>query len=173
MNPRTAALIKECKRQEESCLYTSTTFFIWLKFVRWANRIFIVIPIVLGSIATWSILQNESDKFITASCALLAGLFPAISNALGFKFSLEEIASLAADFKNLQDRFRQAAEIDAPANFEIFSRNFEGLMQKLEAARKKSATPPEWCFKRAKKKIENGHYTFEVDSKTSLGHHDQ
>lgn len=165
MNPRTDALIKESRRQLESCLYTSTTLFIWLKFVRWANRIFIIIPIILGGISTWSILQNDSHKLFTASCALLAGLFPAISNALGFKFSLDEIAILAADFKNLQDRFRQVSEIDSPADFEVFSQKFENLMQKLEEVRKKSITPPEWCFKMARRKIQAGHYDFNIDLK--------
>jgi hypothetical protein len=31
-------------------------------------------------------------------------------------------------------------------------------MKRLEAARKESVTPPEWCFTAAQKKIQGGHH---------------
>ena len=45
MDDRTLNLIDECKRQEESCLYTSTTLFEWLKCMRVLKVIFVVAPI--------------------------------------------------------------------------------------------------------------------------------
>lgn len=51
MDARTQNLIEECKRQEESCLYTSTTLFEWLKSMRRYRVLFVVAPIILGGIA--------------------------------------------------------------------------------------------------------------------------
>ena len=46
MDPRAQEIIDECKRQEESCLYTSTALFSWQKEVRKLRVAFIVIPII-------------------------------------------------------------------------------------------------------------------------------
>src|SRR5690606_405739 len=84
-NPAVAALIAECRRQEESCLYTSTTLYIWLREARLIRRVFVVTPVILGALATWSVLDQpvtEWLKWLTATFALLAGLFPAVYEAL-------------------------------------------------------------------------------------------
>jgi hypothetical protein len=36
-------------------------------------------------------------------------------------------------------------------------------MRRLEQARKASYTTPEWCFKRAQRKVKSGDYDFDVD----------
>jgi hypothetical protein len=156
-------LIDECKRQEEACLYTSTTLFIWLKRARWYNRIFIALPIIFAGISTMSVLQEESYVWVTATFALLAGIIPAIYEALDFKVNVGEISNLAAEFKNLQDRFRQAAEIESLKEETCFNDHVEMLLQRLEIARERSITPPEWCFEEARKKIKAGHYDFLAD----------
>lgn len=33
----------------------------------------------------------------------------------------------------------------------------------MDAARLQGVTPPEWCFRSARKKIQSGHYDFTVD----------
>lgn len=167
MTSKTEQLIKECNRQAESCLYTSTTLFIWLRHARWYNRAFLVLPIILGAVSTWSVLQENGYVWLTAICALLAGLLPAIYEALDLKVSIEAISTLAAEFKNLQDRFRQAAEIHAAGDADEFDKQFEALMQRMEEARNKSITPPEWAFKAAQKKIDAGHYAFAADNPVS------
>ena len=79
MDERTENLINECKRQEESCLYTSAAFFEWLKSMRLWKRVFVVTPIILGALATWPLFSEEPEfKWFTGACALLAGLTPAI-----------------------------------------------------------------------------------------------
>src|SRR2546428_2139940 len=85
MDERTQNLIVECKRQEESCLHTSTTLFEWLKSLRCWRVFFVVVPIILGAVATWPLLRQEADyKWLTGACALLAGLAPAVYKALNF-----------------------------------------------------------------------------------------
>lgn len=165
--PRTQELIVECRRQEESCLYSSTIFYIWLRRSRFWHRAFIIAPIVLGALATWSVLDQPDVlwvKWLTATFALLAGLLPAIYQALKLDVHIDEVAKQAAEFKNLQDRFRQAAHVTSLVTFENFKAEFDGLMQRLEAVRSGSLTPPERYLLAARMKIEAGDYSFDVDT---------
>src|SRR3546814_13689673 len=107
---RRRAIITECRRQEESCLFTSTTLFVWLRGVRWQSRAFVAAPIVLGGLAGLSVLQEWLPAWSIAIFAFLASLFPALADALKIEISVSEIARLAAAFKLLQDRFRRHAE---------------------------------------------------------------
>ena len=110
MDGRAENLIDECRRQEESCLYTSTSLFEWLKWMRLLKVFFVVIPIVLGGVAAWPLLAKQDDyKWVTGACALLAGLAPAVYKSLDFDVSLNQIAKHANQFKILQDRFRGLA----------------------------------------------------------------
>jgi hypothetical protein len=59
MEERFQNLIDECKRQGESCLYTSATLFEWLKSLRRWRVGFVVAPIILGAVATWPLLAKE------------------------------------------------------------------------------------------------------------------
>jgi len=95
-------------RLEKSCLYTSTSFFIWLRFQRRVRMAFVVLPLVLGSLATWKVLTDTDLaglRFLVSLAAFLAGLLPGIYAALKFDDHLAGAASKAAEFKNLQDRF--------------------------------------------------------------------
>ena len=159
-------LIEECKRQEESCLYTSTTLYIWLRRARWYNWVLIILPIIFGGISTMSVLQKESYIWVTVTFAQLASIIPAIYKAMDLKVNLDEISRLAAEFKNLQDRFRQAANIDSMREVDCFNNQVETLIEKMEIARGHSITPPEWCFEKAREKIQAGHYNFPGDDGT-------
>lgn len=164
MDERTQNLIDECKRQEESCLYTSAALFEWLKSMRWWKRVFIVAPIILGALATWPLLIQEADlKWFTGACALLAGLAPAVYKALDFDVSLELIVKHAHQFKILQDRFRQTWRVTALGEFDDFKSTFDNLMSQMDTVRSSSLTAPERFFKKARAKIQSGHYDFSVD----------
>ena len=77
MDARLQEIIKECKRQEDSCLYTSTALYEWLKRVRFWRVIFIVVPIIAGSVASARILvRDPTYDWLIAISAMLAGLFP-------------------------------------------------------------------------------------------------
>lgn len=165
---RTQNLIDECRRQEESCLYTSTTLFEWLKWLRIWKVFFVVAPILLGGVATWPLLSRQDTyKWVTGVCALLAGLTPAVYKALDFDVSLDSVAKNANQLKTLQDRFRQAWRVNALGPFLDFKKEFDDLMTLRDAARSAGLTAPEYFFRKARGKIEAGHYEFEVDAKTS------
>lgn len=159
-------LIKECRRQEESCLYTSTTLYHWLRSIRIWRSIFIAAPIILGSVGSWALLkgvQSPPVVWFTAACSLLAGMFPAIFKALELDGRVADVSHQAALFKNLQDRFRQAANLGASKSVVDAQREFDALMKQLEAARTASTTPPERFFRSAQRKVKAGHYDFSVD----------
>ena len=168
MPSKSAELALECKRLSESCLYSSTSLFIWLRCARYIKVIFIVAPLVLGSLASWKLLTGfdlANVKIFTAVAAFLAGLLPSIYSALKFDDHLDESKHLAAEFKNLQDRFRQAALVSSRKPFAEFETDVQVLMDRLEQARATSFTAPEWCFKLAQRKIKKGDYDFDVDAK--------
>jgi hypothetical protein len=170
MDERTQSLIAECQRQEESGLYTSTTLFEWLKELRWWRVVFVGLPIILGGMATWPLLMRQPDmEWLTGVCALLAGVMPAIYKALDLDVSLSTLAKHAGEFKILQDRFRQAWRVTALGGYDAFKTEFDTLMQRMDAAREASLTPPERFFKRAQKKIDSGDYRFSVDTTIGSG----
>ncbi len=61
MEQKYETIIQECKREEENCLYTSTTFFFWLSFLRKVKTFFISIPLLLGGIASIQILSESEN----------------------------------------------------------------------------------------------------------------
>ena len=71
------------------------------------------------------------------------------------------------ELKTLQDRFRHARHVSSPGEFSDFKKEFDDLMSRRDAARNVSSIPPERFFKRARTRVEAGHYDFEVDSKGS------
>jgi hypothetical protein len=164
MDERAQNLVAECKRQEESCLYMSTTIFEWLKSLRRWRVIFVVVPIILAGLATWPLLSQQAGlEWVTGTFALLAGLTPAVYKALDFDVSLETLAKNAHQFKVLQDRFRQAWRVTDQSDFDALKAKFDALMELMDTARVSSITAPERFFKKAQKKISRGDYDFGVD----------
>src|SRR5947209_2066915 len=127
MASKSVELALECKRLSENCLYTSTTLYIYLKCLRAVRLFFIVVPLILGSVSTWNLLTSSTSRTaqITAAvCAFLAGLLPTIYAALKLDDHLAVCGTAAGEFKNLQDRFRQAALVSSKKAFEEFEADF-------------------------------------------------
>lgn len=159
-------LALECMRRSESCLYTSTSFFGWIRFLRWMKVLFAIVPLILGSLAGWNILVSSSInsiQYFTAISSFLAGLLPSVYLALKLDDHLESGKHLASEFKNLQDAYRQAALVSRHKPFEQFETEVNALNNRLEKARVESMTPPEIFFKIARWKIKAGDYSFDVD----------
>lgn len=162
MDQRAQQITDEAKRQEESCLYTSTALFSWQKEVRVFRVAFIVLPIILSSFASARIFVRDSYfDWPIAIAALMAGLFPAIFKALDLDVSLKTIADSANRFKTLQDRFRQASLIGATRSTDELEEEFNALMQRLDDARSANPTIPDRHFVKAQKKIKKGDYDFD------------
>jgi hypothetical protein len=161
---RRDAVIAECLRQEESCLYTSTTLYIWLRRVRRQKQFFVAAPIILGGLAGLSLLKDFAPEWISAILAFLAGLLPALADSLSIQTSVDETTRLASEFKAMQDRFRRTARIIAPHDLDAAENALSELMDRMDVARSTSITPPEWAFAKAQAKIKAGHYNFGEES---------
>jgi|SRR5579862_6358367 hypothetical protein len=162
-NQRREAIIAECLRQAESCLYTSTSLYIWLRRIRVQKQIFVAAPVIIGGFAGLSFLKDLTPEWVSALLAFVAGLFPALADALSIQTSVDETSRLASEYKSLQDRFRRNALITTPHDIEVGENVLADLMDRMDLARSTSITPPEWAFAKAQKKIKSGHYSFEVD----------
>jgi hypothetical protein len=99
---------------------------------------------------------------------LVAGLLPAIYEALKLDVHIEKLAQSAAEFTNLRDRFRQAEKLGPLKSLKDFETDFNRIMQRMEEARRASITPPERYFKKAQKKINAGDYSYATDVKKAL-----
>lgn len=165
VDQRVAAIIAECKRLEEACLYTATSLFSWEREARFLRILFIVAPIILGGVATMRpLLRDATYDWLTALCALAAGLFPAIFKALDWDVSVKLVGDSANRFKNLENRFRQLSAFSETCTFEEIRPSFEELYERLEDARSSNPTPPERHFRKASKKIKKGHFKSENGS---------
>ena len=100
---------------------------------------------------------------MSISFAFAAGLIPALLTAVKFNESLDRCRAAASEFKNLQDRFRQAAQITAHKGLAEFEKDFRELMRRMDEVRKQGVAVPDWAFKKAQEKVKAGDYTFDVD----------
>lgn len=166
-DPRTVAVAYECLRQEESALYTSTALYIWLRGARIWNQVFVVVPVLTGTLSGVAFFQ--SNAMVATALAILTGFAPALRDALRLDIHLDTIRTLAAEFKGLQDAFRQLGRIGAVTNPASAERELARLMEELNRARSHSVTIPERVFKKAQKKINAGDYDFTVDARAPSG----
>ena len=84
--------------------------------------------------------------------------------ALDLDVSIKAISDSATRFKNLQDRFRQAARIGPTGKLEDLEDEFKQLMEKMEDARQANLAIPDRHFDSAQKIVAKGNYNFTVDT---------
>ena len=162
MNQPTQALFDECCRQSENCKYTALSFVIWLRVLRWIRTSSLALPIVFGSLATWSVV-TKSHSYIGAVFTLLATVIPVTYRASKVDEGIRQYQRKSGEFTNLRDDFRRAAEIGAHKDFQAFERDTKPLFKRLEKAREPMLSPPEWCFQAARRKVHSGHYRHDYD----------
>ena len=163
---RRREIVKEALRQSESCLWTSTMLFMWLRRVRWQHKIITLAPIVLTALAGFSYVKEWLPAWAGALMAFLSTLIPSVAEALDIQTHVEELKRAAAEFKALQDRFRRLAKITALGNLDEAEADLAELMDRMDTVRSSSITPPERYFEKAREKIEGGNYDFAVDLPT-------
>src|SRR5262249_20614426 len=144
----------ECEREEENALCTSTSFFIWLRFLK-AARAVLWVGAALGSVlaAAQIVKANPELKIWMAAAALLAVALPAIGRALQIDTMIRDYTKASAAFKNLQGEFRRARLVWSNEPWLEFKTETRKLLKAMNDARKPSLTPPDWCFQLARRKI--------------------
>jgi hypothetical protein len=158
-------LAAECERQFENCRDTAVSFIMWLKVLRWLRVFFVVAPIVFGALATWKVLADAPVP--AAIFTLLATVLPPIYRATKPDDTIKDYETLAGEFMNLRDRFRQAMLIGAQKPYEQFEAEFKALVSRLEKARSRVLAPPDRYFRKARRKIAAGDYTHDRDLPSS------
>jgi hypothetical protein len=83
LNAANSSLVTECAREEENTLYTSTTFMIWLRWLRVVRALLWTGGAAGSIIAASHILQSgdSGSKLLAAGCALAGVLLPAVGAA--------------------------------------------------------------------------------------------
>jgi len=154
-----AALVKECIEQARNTIYTSTTFFIWLRCLKIVRGVFWILAVASGAGAASAALNESGDyKILVAALALLAVIIPGAIKALRLDDTIVDYEVTAAKFKNAEGTLRRAANVWSNKPFGEFETEARKALEELDSARDSSLTPPEWCFRRAQKKVQSGDY---------------
>ncbi|WP_181770200.1 hypothetical protein [Bradyrhizobium sp. UNPF46] len=152
----------QCAEQRERCQYTSASLFIWLRTLRLIRIVFIVGPIVFGGIAGWDILKGpDGHPLFAATMTLLASIVPAVYSGLKLDDHLQDAARLAGEYKNLEILFGVLENVGSLKSFADFEPEFTKTLERLQLANSAAYTAPEWCFVRARNKVQRGHYSFD------------
>lgn len=165
LNEARAALVRECEREEENCLYTSTSFFIWVRCLRYMRGVLWIGAVAASAVAASHILRGDpSYRILMAAAALGAVILPGIGRALHIDAAIRDYAAAAAAFKNLQSEFRRASQVWSLKSYPEFESEARKLFRLMNEARKPSLTPPELCFRLARWKVRRGHYEHDENS---------
>jgi hypothetical protein len=168
-----APLVAECRNEEENCLYTSTSFYIWLRWLKGFRAALWVGAAVGSGLAASHILRGDPAFRVTMAFAALAGvLLPAVGRALHIDATIQDYTVAAGRFKNLQGEFRRAAQVWSLKSFPQFEDETRRLFKAMAEARKPSLTPPEIMFRLARRKIQKGHYNFDASRPPAVGNTD-
>jgi hypothetical protein len=161
--------VKECNRLSEDCLYTVSTVYIWLRVLRIAKVVFLILPLVLGGLSGWkgfSSSASQSGQEIAGLLGIVAGITSAVYAALKLDEIIGTYKRIAAELKKLQKRFRQAATIDSLRPEQDFLGVFTELRERMESTYDPVHTPPEWCFWYARWKIKKGIHRYDSDTQS-------
>ncbi|GKY89307.1 hypothetical protein [Sinisalibacter aestuarii] len=159
LNAAHAALISECREQSRNTLYTSTSFFIWLRFLKKVRAALWVAAAISGAAAASTVLsKHQNMELVVAGLALLGVILPGAIKALQLDDAINAYAKRAGEFKNVEGALRRAANVWSNKPYDEFEKEARAALAQLDEARKGSLTPPEWCFKGAQRKIKSGDY---------------
>lgn len=76
---------------------------------------------------------------------------------------MKDLKDAAGEYKSLQDRFRQLAQIQVHGDVVAAEARLSELMDRLDAVRSKSIVVPQKHFESARDKIQGGDYDFSID----------
>ncbi|MCB1884567.1 MAG: hypothetical protein KDG89_11335 [Geminicoccaceae bacterium] len=139
--------------------YTSTTFYVWLRFIKIFRAALWLFGAIGSIISASSIIGGGVGyPFIMGGLAFAGVLMPGIVKALQLDTMINEYAVTAGLFKELQGEFRRLANVWSNKPFPEFEAETRKIIEAMNKARVLSLTPPEWCFRLARKKIKNGDY---------------
>jgi hypothetical protein len=159
-------LLKECKRQVENCETTVAGMFAVVKRLSFWRLWMSASGVVFGAFSGISLLEAQAIQawiIVASLSAFLAGLMPTLIKALGLDEGIADARACAGEFTNLRNRFRYAANVYSELFLEELKRETDPYFDRLELVNERAVSVPEWAFKRAVQKREEGDYQNRVD----------
>lgn len=159
VDPLAAALVKQCATEARNTLYTSTSFYIWLRALRNARAALWVMAAIASTIAASSVVSKLSLSPVLLAGLTLAGvILPGIVKATKLDEAIEAYEAQAAAFKKAEAALGRAANVWSNKPIEEFEQEARAAQKLLDDARSVSLTPPELIFKWAQIKVRSGDY---------------
>lgn len=160
------AIIKEAKRIEENCLYTSKSHFVvahfWTNFHLWLGIPTAVLAVMAGTIAFASFKYGNS---IAGVLSIIIAILSAIATFLNPKECSNTNSIAGNNYDSLLTRTRIFWTIDCrrEESIEILADKLKELSTERDRLNRECSQPPKWAYKRAKKGIEEGEAEYKVD----------
>lgn len=153
------ALTKQCADESRNTLYTSTSFYIYLRSLRrWRAGLWVGAGISSTIAASAVVAEFSLNPVLVAGLTLAGVILPGIVKAINLDGEIEAFEKQAAAFKKAEAHLDRAAKVWSKKSAEEFEKEARSAQELLDTARSVSLTPPEWAFKAAQKKIQSGDY---------------
>lgn len=153
------ALKRECLEQSRNALYTSTTFYIWLRLLKFLRAALWGAAVAAGAVAASTALSKQPGlELVVAGLALLGAILPGVIKAVKLDETISAYDAAAAHYKIAEGALRRAAVIWSHKPSTEFEEEARKALADLDKVRAASLTPPEWCFRAAQKKVKSGDY---------------
>jgi hypothetical protein len=160
------AIIKEAKRLEENILYTSKGHFVashfWSHFHLWIGVPTVILAAIAGTI---SFAQFENHNIITGILAIIVVILTSITTFLNPKERADTHFLSGNKYDSLLSRIRIFWTIECRnENSEnILTDNLKVLAHERDRLNRECPQVPKLAYLKAKKGIEEGEATFQVD----------
>ena len=160
------AIIKEAKRIEENSLYSAKGHFVAAQF--WTNfHLWIGVPtVILAALAgTSALAQFDNHNIIAGILSLIVVVLAAITTFLNPREKARIHLTSGNNYDSLLSRARMFWTIDCRReNSEhLLADKLKDLSEQRDRLNRECPQIPRWAYKRAKKGIEEGEASYEVD----------
>jgi hypothetical protein len=160
------AIILELKRIEESALYSGESQFEQAKLWRGINLMLGAPAAALAAIAGATALASTSGRLAAGIIALVAAGLGAVATTLNAPHRSKESQDSGNAYLALLSDCRITRTIELPTSSDAGAQAALATLRSQQDAINRKATPPSfYAYWRAKRNIERGRQTYEVDRK--------
>lgn len=158
------AILDEAARVEESATYSSETQFEYAKRWRRADRVLAALAAAAAGVSGVGALTEVFGAVPAALVALLAAALAGVSAALNAPQTKEKAAGSANAYRALQQDVRIFRTIDLESIERAEAKEtLHTFVERLQDLNAQAEIPSDRAWKRAKRQVESGSQTYEVD----------
>ena len=164
------AIIAEAKRIEENCLYTSKSSFVvahfWSRFHLWVGIPTAVLATIAGTIAFASFQYGNT---IAGILSIIVTVLSAMATFLNPKECSNAYLKAGNDYDSLLSRVRifRTIQCRREQSVDILADKLNDFANERDRLNHDCSQPPKWAYKKAKKGIEEGEASYEVDKESA------